>query len=103
MKKFAGRKTVNQIRQQCAEQGIKLNMGLYDKGSDYLVVHLPGRDGVAIPVMYSTVSGRFFHSAPGSGGFSSDEGLDGLAWFDALLEFFYTPTVGGSLSDRLAA
>jgi hypothetical protein len=103
MKKFAGRKTVDRIRQQCAEQGIKLDMGLYEKGSDYIVVHLPGQNGCPVPVLYSDVNGRFFCAATGVAHFSSDDALDGSVWFDAMLEFFYTPGIGESLSSRLAA
>jgi hypothetical protein len=107
MKKFAGRKTIDRIRLQCAERGVKLDMGLYDKGSDYIVVHLPGRHGEVVPVLYSDVNGRFFYAPGGAAGtassFSSDDALDGNAWFDAMLEFFYNAEIGGSFSDRLAA
>lgn len=103
MKKFAGRKTVDQIRQQCAERGFKLDMGLYEKGSDYIVVHLPGQYDEAVPVLYSDVSGRFFCAAPGVPHFSSDDSRDGDAWFDAMLEFFYSARLGESFATRLEA
>ncbi len=91
MKKYAGRRSIQQIRRQCAERGIKIDMGLYEKGSDYVVVHLPGAAGTVLPLMYSAVNGRFFYAGGGADNFSSDDAKDGEPWFDALLDFFYTP------------
>lgn len=90
MKKFAGHKTVDQIREQCLAQGVTLDTRLYDSGSsDY--IKLTSTDGkTSAEVLYSSFNGRFFGQfTPGREFNSDDASLDGTPWFDALLEFFY--------------
>lgn len=93
MKKFTRHKTAAEVMLQCALKKIEIDAIQHERGSDYLVVHLPGPSGAAIPVMYSTINGRFFHydldRDEGHDDFSSDDAsLDGKAWFDYMLDLF---------------
>jgi len=83
MKKFAGHKTLEQIRKQCEECGVELNTYQHDHGDDHVALYSPD-----VKILYSTVSGRFFGTTPEGIKFSSDDKLDGTPWFDALLDFF---------------
>jgi hypothetical protein len=97
MKRFARHKTHDEIKRQCAEQGVPFNdHGWRKRGDDHIVIGLPSRGHV----LYNTFNGRFFGRTPGmpqvpewpvATDFDSDDTkLDGQPWFDALLLFFYT-------------
>jgi hypothetical protein len=82
--KFAGNKTLAQIRAQCKAQGVQYIDSQYRRGSDFVTLHSPGAY-----VMFSAFNGRFFGKTPDGITFSSDDKRDGTPWFDALLRFFY--------------
>jgi hypothetical protein len=93
MKKFAGFKSVYQIRAQCQAEGVPIDTTFYDDGADHIAV---GSEGNGI-VFYNAFNGRFFGTTPEGVHFSSDEALDGTPWFDALLAFFfYGPKAGAA-------
>lgn len=89
MKKFSHHKTLDEIRAQCAAQGIPLNTHMYDRhGWDTVSVgeQRPCR-GYAI---YNVVNGRFYGVTPGGVSFSSSSiQHEHRRWFQQLLNFFY--------------
>lgn len=86
MKKFAGNKTLDQLRAQCAALGLELDTRLYDtEGYDHFVVR-----GGGGKVFYNTFNGRFFGTTDSGVQFSSDETEhEAENWFQQLLSFFY--------------
>jgi len=84
MKKFAGNKTLAQIKAQCKAAGIEFDDSRYKKGDDHVAIRSPG-----VMVLFSSFNGRFFGNTPDGQEFSSDDELDGTPWFDRLLSFFY--------------
>lgn len=84
MKKFAGNKTLAQIKAQCKAAGIEFDDSRYKKGDDHVAIRSPG-----VMVLFSSFNGRFFGNTPDGKKFSSDDALDGAPWFDQLLNFFY--------------
>lgn len=84
MKKFAGNKTLSQIRAQCKAQRVQFIDSQWRRGSDYVTLKSPGAW-----VMFNTFNGRFFGETPDGFEFNSNDKLDGTPWFDALLNFFY--------------
>ena len=93
IKKFAGRKSAQDIIDQCAADGIKIDVSKHEAGGDHLVVTLPGPAGEGVQVLYNVVSGRFFSAPPDGERFSSDDQRDDEPWFAAMLVFFFKEAV----------
>lgn len=92
MKKFAGHKPIDVIRQQCKDQGVPLNTHLHDNaGWDTIVVgHRYGRPLRNGHAVYNTFSGRFYGVTDKGVEFNSDSAKhDKEPWMQALLSFFY--------------
>lgn len=90
MKKFAGHKTLDVIKQQCQEAGIEFDDRLHKTGSDYVVVRTIKGDKDSGIVLYSSFNGNFFGSTPDGVDFdSASTEHENEPWFQALLSFFY--------------
>jgi hypothetical protein len=98
LKKFNGPKSLDVIRAQCASQDLILEAKRYeDDGSDYVTVYSPKAPDAR--VLFSTVTGYFFGVTDRSLEFSSDDQLDGVSWFDALLDFFLEPLLDEKIKE----
>ena len=88
MKTFAGTKTLDLIRSQCASGGHKFDDLLYrTKGDDHVKVVM--QDGT--DVLFNSFNGRFFGTRANGLSFNSDTSKhDKTKWFSDLLGFFYT-------------
>lgn len=88
LKRFAGHRSHEQIREACRAQGLILEDAAYRRhGSDWIGVR--GKAGGTL-VLYSTPTGRFHGTQPATGEkFTESSPFDGEPWFDALLAFFY--------------
>jgi hypothetical protein len=85
MKTFIGKKSLDQIVQQCIALRLKLDARNYFHGGDYVVV-----SGGGGRVHYSTFNGRFFGTTDTGIEFSSDSTEhEACEWFQTLLSFFY--------------
>jgi hypothetical protein len=86
MKRFAGSKTLEQIRAQCDAAGLALDAERHEKnGDDHVVVRGGGGE-----VFYRTFNGRFFGTTDTGIEFNSDSTEHEQApWFQQLLAFFY--------------
>lgn len=96
MARFARHRTLTEVLKLAAEKGYKVDAIRHtQRGSDHIVVHMPGKDGTLIPVLFNVFNGRFFHSGPTPFSyFTSDETVhEGQPWFDAMLAFFYVDKV----------
>lgn len=88
LKRFAGHRNYQQIRDECKAQGLILEDAAYRRhGSDWIGVR--GRPDGPL-VLYSTPTGRFHGTHPATGEkFTESSPFDGEPWFDALLAFFF--------------
>ena len=91
--KYAGHKTLEQIRKQCEESGMVLDSTGHDKrGDDHVFVRATAQDGKIARIYFNTVTGTFFGTTPEDKGFNSEsKEYVGQPWFDAVLDFFYLP------------
>lgn len=92
MQKFARHRTVDEIKKLGKKRGFTVNTQRHDRhGDDHIVIHGEFA-GHTLPVLYSSVNGRFFGELPSGDMFSSDDtAFDGQPWFDAMLNFFLVP------------
>lgn len=86
MKKFAGNKTLEQLRAQCAALNLELDTLRHDQdGDDHIVVRGGGAE-----VFFSTFNGKFFGTTDTGVAFDSDSTEhEEEPWFQQLLSFFY--------------
>ncbi len=85
MKKFAGHKSSDAIKQQCEAAGIEYDQERYENGGDHVVIV-----GGGARILYNTVNGRFFGTTPEGIEFDSNKTEhEEEPWFQALLSFFY--------------
>lgn len=86
MKKFAGTKPLDVIREQCKSDGISFNDALHKKlASDYIVI-----EGGGAHVFLNGFNGTFFGTTPDGINFnSSSTEHESCDWFQQLLKFFY--------------
>jgi hypothetical protein len=90
MKKWAGHKSFDVIKQQCKDAGIHFSDQSYRKGGDCVVVSTVKGDEKSGQVMYNTVNGVFFGVTPEGVEFDSNHAThDREEWFQKLLAFFY--------------
>lgn len=89
MKKFSRHKTLDEITGACRAAGFEVDTEQYDHGSDHVTI-----DGIfagrRMAIIYNTFNGRFL--APDDDGHLLTErsaNLDGIDWYDAILEFLY--------------
>jgi hypothetical protein len=85
MRTFVRHKSVEEIAEQCEAAGVQLDRSSFERGGDYIYLTSPG-----VTVGFNTFNGRFFGKTPEGVQFSSDDRRDGIKWFDALLDFFYS-------------
>lgn len=90
---MATKKSYEQIKAQCAEQGVPLNDKLYvEQGWDSILV---GNYGVG-HVLYNTVSGSFTGTTPAGLRFDSTSKPPGRGptpkWYTAIWAFFFDMT-----------
>lgn len=90
MKQFQRHKDASEIQTQCAAAGIQIDSTKHEAGGDHLIVTLPGPSGVAVPVLFNVVSGRFFYAPKNGEGFNSDQDREHEPWFVEMLDFFYS-------------
>lgn len=83
---WAGHKTHAQIRQQCIEQGLRLDDSSFRRGvSQFILVQ-----GGGCSVHFSTFTGSFFGVTPDKRHFNVVNGIhDSEPWMIALKEFFW--------------
>lgn len=101
MKKFAGTKSLDTIKQQCKAQGVYIDTRLHDqRGQDTVVVGGPVvTKGIQHHgwVIFNVFNGKFFGRTPKGVVFdSSDYVHEKEPWFQALLSFFYVETGAAS-------
>ncbi len=98
MRKYLRHKTLDEIREQCAAQGLTLEESLHSRNSsDYVVVSSPKCPRAR--VLYSTFNGRFFGVDENGNDFNSGMKLDSERWFAGLLDFFYVQDLTPSFGD----
>lgn len=98
-KKYKGTKSLEVIQAQCVAQGLVLNRQRYDEGDDFVTVHSPQAPGAV--VFFNTFNGRFFGTTHTGLEFRSDQELDELPWFSALLDFFMEPLETPAIGEQL--
>ena len=86
MKKFAGNRTLTEIKKRCSKLGVIVDDSAFKNGSDYLKVFGPN-----FHVLFNTFNGQFFGDFKGKNFDSSDASLDDQDWFNQLLDLFYKP------------
>lgn len=90
MKKFAGSKSLEVIKSQCAAIGLDYNDALHRMGNDHIVITTIKGDNDSGQVLYNTFNGKFFGTTPDGVQFDSDETtFENEEWFQELLSFFY--------------
>jgi hypothetical protein len=107
MKKFAGKKPLETIRQQCKLQGVHFNDFLFrTQRSDYVVLTSKKGNNDSGQVLYNTFNGTFFGTTPAKRDWhhplvnkfcppagvefdSNSTEHENEPWFQALLSFFY--------------
>lgn len=89
METFKRHRTADEIITKCKAEDITFDACKYREGSDHIVMYLPGPNGRRCPVLFNVFNGRFFCAADGFPHFSSDKDQDD-AWYQAMLDFFYT-------------
>lgn len=94
MRKFERHLDIDEITEACNEAGFFIGRkGYDDHGSDWVKFHFEHESGVEVSVLYNVFNGKFYGDATGPGGgvleFDAESPLDGLPWFDALLNFIY--------------
>lgn len=113
MKTFAGVKTLDTIKAQCAAQGVPIDTRLCDKhGWDTIVVGgpillLPGHpasDSMENAyAIFNTFNGKFFGRTHEGVSFdSSSTEHESEPWFQALLSFFYVEKGEAGAAPRAA-
>lgn len=89
MKTYARKKTLEEVREVCAEKGWDLDTTKFDEeGSDYVAIRWKA-EGESGELLLSTFNGRFFGPLDSGEMMSSDEDRDGDPWFEALCDAFY--------------
>lgn len=92
MRKFERHLDIDEITEACNEAGFFIGRTHHDElGSDWVDIYFGHASGVEAVIHYNVINGDFFGSAEGIGEveFSAYSPLDGLPWFDALLNFIY--------------
>lgn len=94
MKKFKGRRKLDELIQIAESKGFEIDMQKFDKeGSDF--IWLRDMDGRMLQILYNTTNGHFYVYDPLSGNDPRathlSEEFDGEEWYDELLEMFYEP------------
>lgn len=86
METFSRIRTLDEIKQICAAQGVPIDHSGHDRGDDHIVVGSK-TGGYAL---YNTFNGRFFGKTDAGQDFASDDAsFDDAPWYQALLNFFY--------------
>lgn len=95
MKKFKGVRSLHQIRKEVLAKGGSWNQAQYDQGGDFVLLRLPEFPN---DVLFNTVSGRFIVPDPDNQEemlTESSAEMEGVEWYDALLELIYEPMEEG--------
>lgn len=77
---------MKEIKAAVKKKGWAWYQGKYDNGSDYVTFQFDTRE-----VVYNTVSGRFIVEEGGDYITEGSTHMDGVKWYDDLLDFIYTP------------
>jgi hypothetical protein len=92
-KKFKGNKPISDIRAACEAHGWEYEQDGWDKGGDWINFTFKHDQGAfSTNVLFNGFNGTFI--IKGENGEMITErstNLDGVPWYDALLEFIYEP------------
>lgn len=90
MKKFNGRKSLDEVMKMAADNGWDIDTVDFDKGGDW--IWLRDMDGRMIQLMLNTVNYHFFLYTPASDepkATESSSEFDGEEWYDEILNMLF--------------
>jgi hypothetical protein len=92
-KTYGGTKPFKEIKAAVKKNGWPWNQKKYDAGSDWVTFGFVGPDSRRREVVFCSFNGRFIVKGDGDIGLVTEESteMDGTPWYDALLDFIYTP------------
>ena len=85
IRKFAGNRPLEEIKQAVIDAGDTWQEEKFREGSDYVSFGFMGKW-----IVYNTFNGNFIVNVDGEM-ITGESKLDGVEWFDKLLDFLYLP------------
>lgn len=91
MKKFKDHLSHTQVLAACTKAGFGVDTSCYDDGGDWITIF--GRfANEDLRIIYSSWNGKFIGKSPDGEMFDgAREELEGIGWYDAILDFLYIP------------
>lgn len=90
MKKFKGNRPLAIIKREVLKRGGEWRQDKYDAGSDYVSFTFEGKE-----IAYNTFNGTFivrvFEKGEERFVTERDKKMDGVKWYDAILDLLYEP------------
>lgn len=90
MKKFSGNRSRAAVRAAVLAKGWRWDDERYEAGSDWTTFGFE-HDGRTFDVVWCSFNGRFIVDDGGKCVSESSTNMDGVPWYDALLDFIYLP------------
>lgn len=90
MKKFAGNRPLSSIKRRVKKNGWYWNDDEFRSGGDWVSFQFVSH-GHDVQVLYNGFNGRFLIRFGGSLLSETSTEMDGVDWYDALLDFIYVP------------